>query len=205
VSYVYLISEEPHEGETSGPWTKIGFSNNPPEWRLNANLKRGNPRHLSVAAAFRYATEEEARAAERSAHAQFAQAGVGKEWFHVDWREAATWLESVGAVPRSAEDEAAARDVAGRVEAITDAQIREAIQRLAGEGGTFSTVQVIRAILGSYYRDIGVPANHSPNARFGKRLARHSVEFGITRVMPSQPVRDDDKGPTETAMWRAAR
>lgn len=107
MAYVYLISEEPHPGETSGPWTKIGFSNNPPEWRLGANLKRGNSRILSVAAAFKYATEAEALAAERLAHQQFANAGVGKEWFRIAWQDAADWFASVGAIARTAEDIAA--------------------------------------------------------------------------------------------------
>ncbi len=64
MAYVYLISEEPHPGEVSGPWTKIGYTKNPPEWRLDANLTRGNSRVLSVLTAFKYPTEADAQAAE---------------------------------------------------------------------------------------------------------------------------------------------
>ena len=88
-AYVYLIEEQPHPGETSGPWTKIGYSQNPPEWRMNANLKRGNPRNIRVAAAFEYETNQEARAAERAAHRQFGDYKHQKEWFHVAWSEIA--------------------------------------------------------------------------------------------------------------------
>ncbi|MDO6517799.1 hypothetical protein [Zobellia uliginosa] len=59
--YVYLIIEEPFENEESGPWTKIGYSKNPPEWRMNANLKRGNPRNLIVFEVFVYETQTEAK------------------------------------------------------------------------------------------------------------------------------------------------
>ncbi|WP_166654225.1 GIY-YIG nuclease family protein [Tahibacter aquaticus] len=102
-----MIAEEPHPGETSGPWTKIGFSNNPPEWRLGANLKRGNSRALSVAAAFKYPTEADALAAERLAQQQFSSTCVGKEWFRVGWQDVARWFGSVGAIARTAEDIAA--------------------------------------------------------------------------------------------------
>lgn len=102
--HVYLIAEEPHPRETSGPWTKIGFTKNPPEWRLGADLKRGNSRILSVAAAFKYETEAEALAAERLAHQQFASTGVGKEWFRVAWQDIAQWLAGTGAAARTTTD-----------------------------------------------------------------------------------------------------
>ena len=72
-AFVYLIEEEPLHGESSGPWTKIGYSQNPPEWRMHANLKRGNPRNIRVAAAFEYETGEQARAAERNAQERFSK------------------------------------------------------------------------------------------------------------------------------------
>ena len=84
MTYVYLIVEEPHPGEVSGPWTKIGYTKNPPEWRLDANLTRVNSRVLSVLTAFEYPTEADAQAAERLAHRQFAGAAVRKKWFQVD-------------------------------------------------------------------------------------------------------------------------
>lgn len=106
--FVYLIEEEPYPGEASGPWTKIGYSQNPPEWRMDANLKRGNPRRIHVAVAFEYDTDESARAAERSAHQHFAESKHQKEWFRVAWHDVASWLDGTGARRRVlvAEDDA---------------------------------------------------------------------------------------------------
>lgn len=99
-AYVYLIEEVPHEGEISGPWTKIGFSQNPPEWRMNVNLKFGNPRNIRVAKAFEYATADEARTAESNAHNQFISFKHQKEWFLVSWADVSSWMESQGAKAR---------------------------------------------------------------------------------------------------------
>lgn len=95
-AYVYLIEEVPIEGESTGPWTKIGYSQNPREWRMDANLKRGNPRDIRVAAAFEYLTNGEAWAAEQAAHKAFAHCVRQKEWFRVSWPEVAAWLECRG-------------------------------------------------------------------------------------------------------------
>jgi hypothetical protein len=100
VAYVYLLEEEPLKGEVSGPWTKIGYTKNPPEWRLGANLKRGNPRNIFVAAAFEFETEQAALAAEQSAHAAFHLFKHQKEWFRVPWQQVAAWLERSGAQRR---------------------------------------------------------------------------------------------------------
>ncbi|MBZ0223286.1 MAG: GIY-YIG nuclease family protein [Dokdonella sp.] len=102
--YVYLIAEQPHDGDASGPWTKIGYTRNPPEWRLDANLKRGNSRALVVAAAFEYDTEQQARRAEREAHQKFQEMAVGKEWFRIAWQDVALWLDSIGASRRTTQD-----------------------------------------------------------------------------------------------------
>lgn len=94
-AYVYLIEEEPFPGDTSGPWTKIGYSQNPPEWRMNANLKRGNPRNIRVAAAFEYDDNADAQAAERAAHQHFSNVKHQKEWFRVAWQDVAAWMSQV--------------------------------------------------------------------------------------------------------------
>jgi hypothetical protein len=98
LAYVYVLSEIPHPEERSGPWTKIGYSKNPPEWRLNANLKRGNSRDIVVAGSFEYSTEREARDAERAAHERFGDhAGPNrKEWFRLSATEAERFLLSTG-------------------------------------------------------------------------------------------------------------
>lgn len=99
-AYVYLIQEQPFEGEVAGPWTKIGYSQNPPEWRMDANLKRGNPRSIRVAAAFEFETEDTAYSFEKRAHEHFANRAHEREWFRVDWTEVAAWLEANGAKQR---------------------------------------------------------------------------------------------------------
>ena len=101
MAFVYLIAEEPLSNEDSGPWTKIGYSKNPPEWRLDANLKRGNPRNLYVAAAYEYDSVEDAYAAEQLAHEAFAELSHQKEWFQVAWQDVAQWFERSGAKARS--------------------------------------------------------------------------------------------------------
>ena len=101
-AYVYLIEELSIRGESSGPWTKIGYSQNPPEWRMDANLKRGNPRDIRVAAAFEYSTTGEARTAEQDAHTAFSHCMHQKEWFRVSWEEVSTWLQQHGGKLRPA-------------------------------------------------------------------------------------------------------
>jgi T5orf172 domain-containing protein len=97
VAYVYLLEEIPYSPGESGPWTKIGCSRNPPEWRLGANLKRGNPRDLLLAAVYEFETEEAAYEGEARAHTQFQQFAHQKEWFKVSWAQVADWAEtSVG-------------------------------------------------------------------------------------------------------------
>lgn len=102
-AYVYLIEEVPFIKDESGPWTKIGLSQNMPEWRMNANLKRGNPRKIRVAVAFVYESVEAAREAERQAHIHFSSfAGEnGKEWFNVSWNQVSEWMISSGAQIRA--------------------------------------------------------------------------------------------------------
>lgn len=99
-AYVYLIEEVPHRSESTGPWTKIGYSQNRPEWRMDTNLKRGNPRDIRVAAAFEFSTNDEAWAAEQRAHKEFANCAHQKEWFRVEWKEVAAWLKSQGGILR---------------------------------------------------------------------------------------------------------
>lgn len=96
MAYVYLIVEEPFDGKTLKHWVKIGYSQNPPEWRMDANLKCGNPRSIKVAAAFEYETNQEAKNAEKAAHMEFKQYLHEKEWFQVDWKNVEQWFISQG-------------------------------------------------------------------------------------------------------------
>lgn len=103
-AYVYLIEEVPFEAGKSGPWTKIGYSKNPPEWRMEANLTRGNPRNIRVAEAFEYESEQAARSAEREAHEHFKNYHHQKEWFNLSASEITTWFVKGGAKKREEEN-----------------------------------------------------------------------------------------------------
>ncbi len=100
MAYVYLIVEEPFEGEALKNWVKIGYSQNPPEWRMNANLKLGNPRSIKLAAAFEYATNDDAITAEKTAHDKFKQHLHEKEWFQLHWKQVEQWFIEKGAQQR---------------------------------------------------------------------------------------------------------
>ena len=58
VGYVYVLEAVSYSVGESGPWTKIGCSKNPPEWRVGTNLKRGNPRDLCLAVVYEFDTEQ---------------------------------------------------------------------------------------------------------------------------------------------------
>lgn len=98
--FVYVIQEVPIRDERTNPWLKIGYTKNPPEWRLNANLKRGNPRRLVIAAAFEYASQQEARQAERAAHNAFEEFAGEKEWFQLRPEPLIAWFIENGGVLR---------------------------------------------------------------------------------------------------------
>lgn len=97
MAYVYLIVEEPFEGEALKDWVKIGYSQNPPKWRMDANLKRGNPRSIRIAAAFEYDTNDEAWKAEKAAHEEFKEFLHEKEWFQLHWKQVEQWFIAQGA------------------------------------------------------------------------------------------------------------
>lgn len=86
----------------------------------------------------------------------------------------------------------------------TDEQIRAAIDHLRSTRQNFSTVDVIRGVLGFYHKDVGMPGGASPNAHFGKMLMKRAHEYGIVRVPPDQTVDDGEGGATTAAIWRTA-
>jgi len=97
MAFVYLIVEEPVEGEVVKDWVKIGYTQNPPEWRMDTNLTRGNPRTIRVAAAFEYETNDAAWDAEKRAHKEFEKYLHQKEWYQIHWKTVNDWFLSQGA------------------------------------------------------------------------------------------------------------
>lgn len=90
------------------------------------------------------------------------------------------------------------------IQGATEEQIRTAIDHLRETRKTFSTVDVIRGVLGFYRKDVGAPGGASPNSQFGKKLMKHAHEYGIVRVPPDQTVEDGEGGTTTAAIWRPA-
>lgn len=89
------------------------------------------------------------------------------------------------------------------VSTIRDAEIGYAIADLASLNRPFTTIDVIKHILGSYFCDRNTPAALSPNANFGKRVRALSQLLGI-RLEQRRLRRSDDFGNrTTTAQWRA--
>jgi hypothetical protein len=70
------------------------------------------------------------------------------------------------------------------------------------KGEPFSTIDVIRRILGEYNCDKDTPAGSSPNALFGKRLSNNATQYRIERDQPDRSSKDDEGNPTTTAFWR---
>ncbi len=96
MAFVYLITEKPFEGESSNQYVKIGYSKNPPEWRMNANLKRGNPREIFIHSQFTFETMKDALQAETLGHTHFKKAALGKEWFKVNPEIVKEWYLDQG-------------------------------------------------------------------------------------------------------------
>jgi hypothetical protein len=103
MAYVYLISEVSDPRESTLEWVKIGYTQNPPEWRLEANLTRGNPRQVFVAAAFEYEDNLSAQRAEKAGHKHFKDHLHQKEWFQISWNLVFDWYLSQGAKLRESE------------------------------------------------------------------------------------------------------
>jgi hypothetical protein len=99
-AFVYLLEEVPFAPNESSQLTKVGYSRNPPEWRVGANLIRGNPRELRLPVVYEFATEAEAYQAESLAHRNFGGFALQKEWFRVSWQDIAKWCDEQGWVRR---------------------------------------------------------------------------------------------------------
>jgi|SRR5580692_9743398 T5orf172 domain len=95
-AYVYLLEEVPFAPNEASQLTKIGCSGNPPEWRVGANLTRGNPRHLRLPVIYQFETEKAAYEAEDQAHRHFHEFYERKEWFRRSWQEVAAWCDAQG-------------------------------------------------------------------------------------------------------------
>lgn len=98
MAFVYLITEDPFEDEHPNQYVKIGYSKSPPEWRMNANLKRGNPRKIRVYSQFKFEKMKDARQAEKAGHIQFKSSVLGKEWFKVNPEIVREWYINQGCI-----------------------------------------------------------------------------------------------------------
>lgn len=85
---------------------------------------------------------------------------------------------------------------------VSEFEIGYAIGFLSAKGEQFSTIDIIRKILGTYQSDKDMPGGSSPNALFGKKLSLNAEIYRIQRVPPDKPGKDDSGNPTTTAIWR---
>lgn len=79
----------------------------------------------------------------------------------------------------------------------TDFEIGYAIGFLSAQKEQFSTIDIIRIIIGSYYCDVETPGGSSPNALFGKRLSANECRYRIRRIPPDINSKDDSGRPTK--------
>lgn len=96
MAFVYLVTEQSDPREQTLPWVKIGYTQNPPEWRMQ-NLIRGNPRALVIVAAFEYPDGVLAWSAEKAGHKAFRDHLHQKEWFQIEWQTVRDWYLAQGA------------------------------------------------------------------------------------------------------------
>lgn len=91
------------------------------------------------------------------------------------------------------------------IDTISDFDIEHAISHLVAENGgePFTTIDVLRKILGAYHSDLETPVALSTNAQFGKRLSANANSYRIQLVKHHQPATDDAGNTTSTALWEA--
>lgn len=83
----------------------------------------------------------------------------------------------------------------------SEVEIRNAIGFLSATKDSFSTIDIIRQILGSYQSDTDTPAGSSPNALFGKKLSKNAASYRILRLSRKSG-QDDSGNRTTTVIWR---
>ena len=88
------------------------------------------------------------------------------------------------------------------IDEVSDFEIGYAIGFLSAKGEPFTTIEIIRKILGTYQSDKDTPVVSSPNALFGKKLSQNAEGYRIQRVLPDERDKDDSGNPTTTAIWR---
>lgn len=89
------------------------------------------------------------------------------------------------------------------ISTVSEFEIGYAIGSLSATKESFSTIDIIRKILGNYQSDKDTPGGSSPNALFGKKLSENVANYRIQRVLPDKPGKDDSGNSTATAIWRS--
>lgn len=88
-----------------------------------------------------------------------------------------------------------------RLDTVTDETLRSHIASLAAEGASFRTTDLIRAVVGRYYRDRLRKGRHAPNVRFAQRLSDSCERLGIQEIHANEDVQDDARGWSMTSRW----
>lgn len=71
------------------------------------------------------------------------------------------------------------------------------------DNNPFSTINIIEKYSGGFYSNIGTPAYHSLNAKFGKLLKRNEDNLGITQINKDVADKDNNGHITKTSIWRS--
>jgi hypothetical protein len=93
-------------------------------------------------------------------------------------------------------------DMDERLDSVSDEALRDHIRLLSEGGRSFQSTDLIRAVVGRYYRDRERRGMNAPNVRFAKRLSDTHVRLGIREFAPDENVRDDAGGPSMTSRWK---
>jgi phosphate-selective porin len=67
---------------------------------------------------------------------------------------------------------------------------------------TVTTVDVIKAVTGSFASDVGMDVQASDNAAFGRFLARNAAALGIEKLAAEVRVDNGLGGVTTSAVWK---
>lgn len=85
---------------------------------------------------------------------------------------------------------------------ITIQLLRRVASKLREQGlAVADTTDFIRAAIGVYHCNIGIPVRHSWNAAFGRALARQSAILGIRKSPGRHRVRDDNGRSSHACNW----
>jgi hypothetical protein len=80
-------------------------------------------------------------------------------------------------------------------------RIKEIIDHFRERQNSIFTSDVIRKYCGGFFSNVGIPANKSFNAQFGKIIKKHDEFLGVKELSADVPLKDDKGNPTTASKW----